>query len=191
MRIRYKEIILQSFAEHADATVESLIEFIDAFFRSKPSSYRALRRMLSPRLKRKGVRTFTNFVSANAVRVTLSRLKREGLVESRTRGVWKTTLKGRQFLKEKPKDQKDPFSIDKPTKILVSFDIPESVRTHRVWLRRMLKEERFIPLQKSVWIGNSMLSEELAREILRRGLKQCVCIIGIRSAGNIESVLRR
>ena len=95
--------------------------------------------------------------------MTLSRLKKKGLVEN-TQGKWSISKEGKEFLvlrkrgiklfppskKVSPKAQKQ---------LIVTFDIPEKKRKYRDWLRLELVGFGFEPVQKSVWFGPALPKE--------------------------------
>ena len=98
---------------------------------------------------------------ANTLRVTLSRLKKNGLVINKD-GIWKITYEGKQSVANKeaslkkfvPEDKK--ISTGKEKKIIVIFDVPESKRKCRNWLREELIGLGYEPIQKSVWFGPAL-----------------------------------
>jgi len=59
-------------------------------------------------------------------------------------------------------------------KRLVVFDIPEKYRVLRRTLRVLLRQWQFMPIQKSVWIGNSAVEKELIKFLDNVGLSQWV-----------------
>lgn len=103
-------------------------------------------------------------IKAATLRSLISRLKRRGLIERR--GLfWFMTKKGTQYLEEKA-EKKLPSHTEKQTEeqrgsknkkknMIIVFDIPETLRHKRDWLRGELIGLGFIPLQKSVWIGSA------------------------------------
>ncbi|OGD94381.1 hypothetical protein A2697_00175 [Candidatus Curtissbacteria bacterium RIFCSPHIGHO2_01_FULL_41_44] len=107
-----------------------------------------------------GYRTNLNY---STLYKSIRQLRLKGYIETEKSGrqiFLKLTDKGRQeiivkkLLEEKIWDGK---------KRLVIFDIPEKHRILRRTLRVMLKEWQFIPLQKSVWIGNKSVEKELTK----------------------------
>ncbi len=107
-------------------------------------------------------------VSDNAMRVTLSRLKKRGLVENKS-GKWRITQKGQVYL-EKIRGRfhwplhalKQPR---KPKNMVTLFDIPERERYKRAWLRVELTRLGFIALQKSAWFGPTPLPKEFINSL--------------------------
>ena len=196
-KIPYRRAVLGALAEREEPTLAILREMLRMIFTSKSASYRALRRSLPgfdsydpherPRMPRG--------LSENAIRVTLSRLKKEGLVESRTRGSWALTATGRAAVyRNRTMASSAQSGEEGNARILIAFDIPEYDRSHRRWIRQVLREEGFIPFQKSVWMGARPLPEEFFRELVRRDLQERVSILRIGSPGtardNFEKLRR-
>jgi len=73
----------------------------------------------------------------------------------------------------------------KSCRFMVIFDIPEFLKAEWDWLRGILAESGFILLQKSVWVGEESLPEDLFKEILRRHLQPYVFLLGIRNLGTV------
>jgi DNA-binding transcriptional regulator PaaX len=66
--------------------------------------------------------------------------------------------------------------ILKDSKIMVIFDIPENYRGKRSQLRLVLRELKFVQVQKSVWITRYEIREYLQSEIERLKLKKFIKI---------------
>ena len=96
------------------------------------------------------------------MRVTLSRLKRKGYVDNK-KGIWQITKAGCTHLSDKTSSF--PAHSRKIVKrelksIVISFDIPETHRKKRNWLRIELLRLGFEMLQRSVWLGSAPLPKE-------------------------------
>ena len=100
------------------------------------------------------------------VKTTLSRLKRRGLLENNNH-VWQLTQKGKEYIAKKL-FRKNVDAIKKKHCLIIAFDIPETIRRKRNWLREMLVLFEFKQLQKSVWFGPAPLPHEFM-EMLREG----------------------
>jgi len=75
------------------------------------------------------------------------------------------------------KDYGKPKKINK--KIVVAFDIPEKYKDKRNWLRSILKSLEFTQLQKSMWIGSSLLPEDFLKDIRTMGVSQYIKVIEV------------
>jgi len=120
----------------------------------------------------------------------LSRLKKEGFIQKKE-GRYSATLLGAKKLKairdlfqEKKKYERKE---DKLLKI-IAFDIPEKMRGRRAWLREVLMELDFKMLQKSVWIGTSVLPEEFVNDLKKFELIDHVDIFAVTKTGTIRSL---
>ncbi|MCX6713969.1 MAG: hypothetical protein NTV48_02590 [Candidatus Vogelbacteria bacterium] len=96
------------------------------------------------------------------LRVTLSKLKKNGLIKNDGH-LWQLTPAGlikfkNQYLYKKHSMVVPPVKSDR--KIIIAFDIPEDKRKGRNWLRVELISLNFKMLQKSVWLGPAPLPKE-------------------------------
>ena len=101
-------------------------------------------------------------VSRNTFQATLSRLKKKGYVANEKRGVWNITEAGKKYVLSKlPRLHRTGKKVPATAKnMIVVFDIPESKRKMRDWLRIELVALGFEMLQKSVWFGPAPLPEK-------------------------------
>lgn len=102
-------------------------------------------------------------IKEEVLRTTLYRLKKRGFVEHSNR-VWKLTMQGSEYLKTKlacslPSHYRKQLK-SKRKNLIVAFDIPETMRRKRDWLREELVVYGFEQLQKSVWFGPGPLSQK-------------------------------
>jgi len=71
---------------------------------------------------------------------------------------------------------KKPLNIGK---VLVAFDIPETKRKDRNWLRRQLKDWDFKMVQQSLWLGNGPLPAEFYSHINLLGIKNNIKVFKV------------
>lgn len=108
-----------------------------------------------------GVPKFKKY-SQNSLSGTLSYLCKLGLAEKSELGLVLTT-KGQDYIKRKMDSLKQfYFSFNKsaPKDLIVMFDVPETKKAEREWLRWHLKKFNYSMIQKSVWVGPSPLPKE-------------------------------
>jgi DNA-binding transcriptional regulator PaaX len=108
-----------------------------------------------------GIPKFKNY-SQNSLSGTLSRLRKESYIDD-TNLELKITLKGQKYIKRKMDSLKQfdfKFNIEAPRNLIVMFDIPETKKAEREWLRWHLKKFNYSMIQKSVWVGPSPLPKE-------------------------------
>lgn len=106
------------------------------------------------------------------------RLTKNGYLERQADG-YKLLVKGRsyfsnmhQLIYEKPKRGK---------KVLVIFDIVESKKKTREWLRFQLKWWDFKMIQRSAWLGDGPLPKDFKKRLKDLGIDKSVIIFGVRS----------
>lgn len=112
-------------------------------------------------------------IKERSLRTTLSRLKKQGLVENKN-SIWAITGEGKEYLKTKLALKIPHFKhlkINKNKKdMVIIFDIPEIRRKQRNWLRWELMSLGFILLQKSVWLGPAPLPKEFIKYLSETNL---------------------
>ncbi len=108
-----------------------------------------------------------------SVSSTLSRLKNQDYVSHKDK-VWKITHKGKDYYKNKfllfP-HFKSPFKKSAPKNMIFMFDIPETKRSYRDWMRRELQNFEYILVQRSVWVGPSPLPKKFLDHLKNSGLE--------------------
>jgi len=113
-----------------------------------------------------GIPRFKSY-SRNSLSGTLSYMKKTGLIEKGDESLI-LTLKGQKYVKKKIDSlQQFYFNFDKdaPKNLIVMFDIPETQKAEREWLRWHLKKFNYSMIQKSVWVGPSPLPNEFLNYI--------------------------
>ncbi len=99
--------------------------------------------------------------SEQVFRKRLSRLKNQGLVTNKNR-VWEITTAGKEFLASKVPALRRFFPTRKKAVargMILMFDIPETRRKYRDWLRIELAGFGFDQIQRSVWFGPPLPKE--------------------------------
>lgn len=120
-------------------------------------------------------------LSTESARVTIWRLQKKGLVAKNKKYYHLTSL-GLEMVKI--------FQEQKPEKKwdgrwrLVVFDIPEKERGWRDWLRYQLAVFDYKPLQKSVFIGQQPLNEDIYNEIIERKLDSYIRLLTVGEIDN-------
>lgn len=125
----------------------------------------------------------------------LYKLKKEGLIaENKNSHFLSVTAKGRKSidLLKMRASQKLPPNIyekenDNKFRVII-FDIPESQRRKRNWLRSVLVSLDFTMLQKSVWAGKNKIPKDLLENLEELEISPFVEIFEISKAGSIKSV---
>lgn len=129
----------------------------------------------------------------------LNSLKNQGFIKKidagtkKRKSMWAATKRGLEKLIKlnSNQNQKVPpiqSSVTRKDKLkIVVFDIPESHKYYRAWLRKTLINFGFRMLQKSVWIGDSAFPEEFMHTIRRLNLSSCVHIFSVQDTGTLLS----
>ena len=108
-----------------------------------------------------GIPKFKDY-SKNSLSGTLSYIRKAGFVESTDIGLT-ITHRGQEYIKKKTDSLKQfyfNFDKDAPKNLIVMFDISETRKAEREWLRWHLKKFNYSIIQKSVWVGPSPLPKE-------------------------------
>ncbi|MCF7831798.1 MAG: CRISPR-associated endonuclease Cas2 [Candidatus Pacebacteria bacterium] len=87
--------------------------------------------------------------------------------------------KGKLFYKNNTQFKNKFNKPKKEHEVILIFDIPESKRKVRNWLRNQLKDWDFTMIQMSVWRGDGPVSQEFLDHVALLGIKKCVKIFKI------------
>jgi len=128
---------------------------------------------------------------ANIYQLT-SKLKREGLIKV-SKNKLQLTRKGehkrREFETTLERYPAYPAQEAGET-IIVCFDIPESIKSHRAWLRAALRNLKMDMHQKSLWIGRTSLPEKFIEDMNKRGIVKYVDIFSVSRGGTLKKMAR-
>lgn len=136
---------------------------------SYSGGYKRMRQLLYGRYNYKSSDRKQDFKDTT-FRATLFRLKKLGFVSSK-QGKWGITLKGKIYLRnKKPRFTKNhgkySESVTRREKtMIIAFDVPESYKRERDWLRVELRLLGFEPIQKSVWFGPRPLPRDFVETL--------------------------
>jgi len=120
---------------------------------------------------------------------TLTRLRQKGYVV--------LERKGNRFLWKASKTGKNLFNFNCPENMLLPedgvcrlfvFDIPESMRHYRDWIRSELVLSGYVLLQKSVWLGKRPLNEKFLQELANGNLFQHVHFFEVKEKGTLHNI---
>ena len=123
----------------------------------------------------------------------MNRLQKDGLIEKK-KLAWTRTGRGKQKLL-KLKEQKENliprknYETGKGKELnIVIFDIPETQRRKRNWLRESLVQLGFSKLQQSVWMGKNKLPKEFLQDLETFQILKYVEIFSINKTGTIKHI---
>ena len=178
----------------ARATTEEVFDTLSYY--GYVETYRRARGLSPLKSRKKSVR-YSEIEIEKKIRLSklLSKLKREGFIarteNSQKSGHWIITRKGidkaqklQQSVFARPAYQ---FEESSETHI-IAFDIPETLRRERDWLRGILKNFRLKMLQKSVWAGKIILPAEFFQDLSRRGILSYVEVFAVTKKGTLEQL---
>ena len=114
--------------------------------------------------------------SYGTMQVTLSRLRKNGIINNGDKG-WYLTSAGKKYMKKKLDSLRqfsNSFTKDTPKNLIVMFDIPETKKAEREWFRWHLKKFNYVMIQKSVWVGPAPLPTDFLNYLKEIKLKNCV-----------------
>lgn len=180
-------------------------EIFSIFFTDYYTSYKRARRVITGYVpKEVDISNENNkkkelYLTKDQFYVILSKLKKEGFIEQKSKEgrstIWQITKKGKEKLndykKSKSKFDIDPCSYNKQKenslKIII-FDIPETERNKRNLLRSILKNLDYKMLQKSVWVGYNKIPEDLIRDLMKYNILPYLHIFEVSKKGTIEKI---
>lgn len=125
-------------------------------------------------------------------------LKQSGLIEEERKNdkrFFILTKKGKEkltYLKEQNKKRLPETAYLKEENnkfVIVVFDIPETEKRKRVWLRMVLMNLGFKMIQKSVWMGKIKIPKEFLEDIFKMKLVDFVEIFEISKTGSLEHLI--
>ncbi len=154
-----------------------------------PGTSRMIYLMVKKEIRKREKSAARNELQETAFRTVLSRLKKQGLVENPSRGIWRATKQaiGLHNTAETKKAAYARFVAEngKKRNTIVIFDVPEK----KYWIRSLLRTElimlEYELLQKSVWIGGGPLPEEFIAYLKEKELLSAVHIFTIEKHGTI------
>ena len=116
-------------------------------------------------------------ISRKSFHQNIWRLKKRGIIisddnELELTQVGKSFYKGKAILL--------PRHLVKKTKMIVIFDIPETKRRSRDWLRLQLRNWDFEMIQKSVWLGYGPFPKEFFEHCSIVGIFECIKIYPVK-----------
>ncbi len=150
---------------------------------------RVIYKLLGAHFKKREREAKHKMISEATFRTALSRLKKQGIVESAGWGLWRLTKKGRMSIvatEERRRAYKHTRELSKIRKdTIVIFDVPETRGKLRDYLRDELAALGYEQLQKSVWIGGGPLPEAFMGFIAEKKLLETVHIFTIAKKGTV------
>lgn len=184
--------------EFIEASAQTIDDLLFIFSLPYGTSFSRMEYLLSKRQGKRG--SYTLKEADKKLRRRFSdffyRLKKDNLIaeiEGNKKHIFKLTEKGKKFLQKfryRPLTfYGDKIEKDDLLKIII-FDIPESEKRKREWLRTVLKNLGFYMLQKSVWAGKIKLPKEFINDLARLNLLSFIEIFVVAKTGSIRQPQR-
>jgi len=107
----------------------------------------------------------------------LSKLKQKNYIHKKD-GIWEVTDQGKEYYSAKNNFIyfKSTFSEHTSKEYLVIFDIPESERRKRNYIRYQLQKYHYEQLQRSVWYGPGPLPKEFLLHLEKINVRKNILI---------------
>lgn len=168
------------------------LELLDAVLGTYQRSYKAVLSITYKKPPRKKSFYEIEREKQQVFYTLLNRMKREGLIskkQSPKGTLWYRTVKGLKKLGLIKKRRKNRYSVAKEKTLkIITFDIPETLKNKREWLRETLRFLEFKMLQKSVWIGASAIPEDFMLDLRDGGLLSYIHIFEIGARGTLKEL---
>lgn len=191
---RVVEKILEALQFRAELTVDLL----DSVLSDRKTFYRKTRRFYLQGPKEFKTDWAEWYRKRQSFYSLLNQLKRDGLIEKRGKqrnAIWHITSRGmdRLWHYTAPRERRPggipmrAYPKEKaPGVVIVAFDIPETQRKKRDWLRENLIALGLTLLQKSVWIGNTRMPQDFIKDLRMQGILPFVHIFSVDKQGTIK-----
>ncbi|PIT88968.1 MAG: hypothetical protein COU27_02825 [Candidatus Levybacteria bacterium CG10_big_fil_rev_8_21_14_0_10_36_7] len=174
-------------------SAQGMGELFEVFFADYQTSYRKLRGLARKKRDRFTAEELSS--ARHNFSALMSRLQKDGLVK-KLKGTdakqFLATQEGVRKFKVLQKRRKRQFPesdydiIQGKEFIIITFDIPESERGKRDWLRSALKYMEFKMVQKSVWIGKTKLPEDFLKDLHEFSLVEYIEIFKATRQGSLR-----
>ena len=189
--------ILYDFLQKVQEGAESFSDFMTAFMLSGRSSkefHRQLNKLERKRILKKYFKSDSKNIllkETKKYRLLFYKLQRQGLI-AKPNGAqaYSLTAAGKQKLETLTAAAQTNIPTIYPAApsqdlMIVIFDIPESQRRKRKWLRSVLKNLGFTMVQKSVWKGYSQIPSGFLKDIQKQRLAQFIEIFKATKLGSL------
>ena len=173
-------------------------DILDLFLTDYHSSYRIARGLSERRSYKRKPLTDKDIEAADRHRLEslLFWLKNDGLIKKSKSNKWQLTRKGISRKSKIIERAKISLPVNQYSTTqtsnwkIISFDIPESEKRKRAWLRGVLRRLGFKILHKSVWIGKADLPEKLIKDWQRLNLLSYIEILAVTKSGSLRKFIK-
>ena len=183
--------ILSAIGEGVISTSEVVLTILESGY---GASYSTMERNLRERRESKLANHIAELkLEKQKIYSTLNRLKKNGFLDVVDQN-WKITNSGKNKLAKliKTNNNRLPSANYKKEASnnvkIITYDVPESRKRERDWLRLSLANLGFKMMHKSVWIGKVKIPEDFLDDIKILKLSDFVEILSITKSGNIRKL---
>ena len=172
-------------------------EIFEAIFQHDPDTFKVTKRLLGHTTPPKKLDHYAlKRLEQKHFYALLAKLRKEGMIKKQGMGmdaICNLTANGLKKLTNYA-EQKQFLNLPKRKYIaeksaiqtLVIFDIPESLKRYRDWIRYQLIGFGFSMLQKSVWIGAYQIPSDFIHDLRELNLLQYIHILMVEKSGSIQ-----
>ncbi len=179
-------------------TYNSIELFYASFIKSSKADYRALKKFKIHSHDTIAGRILESRRERQRFDTLISRLRTDGLIKKTAENGSLTlslTYKGKETardLEEKIRKHGLPighYTMEKAKRLtIISYDIPESEKRKRNWIRTVLSRHKFQMLHKSIWVGLIKLPEEFLKDITELKILPFVEIFSVSRSGTLKKI---
>lgn len=193
MKKRKEPILIPALLRILQGGSRETADLLDIFLSGYGESYKKIRRKIlypDDRFRSKQKDWGEAYIELQRFYALLGYLKKQGIVgkddsQGRKHVRWSITRKGSIKL-EKEEGKPERYRPEKdPVFRVIIFDIPETMRAERDWLREALRQLGFSFLQGSVWVGKRKVPEKFLYDLRKKKLLRYVHIFEVEKEGTI------
>lgn len=172
-------------------------EIFEAIFPYDPDTYKVTKRLLGYMTPPRKLSYFElRRLEEKRFYTLLAKLRKEGIIKKQgigVRAICNLTNNGLKKLLNYAEQKhfinlpKRKYAVKKiADRTLVIFDIPESLKYYRNWIRHQLIAIGFSMLQKSVWIGDYQIPSDFIYDLKELNLLQYIHIFVVAKSGSLD-----
>jgi len=184
--------ILETFEDIALFPIDSIEVLLNAGHHASFGRLEHERNKIDRRRSDRRLKAGENKERNRRLQIYISKLKNQGLLtESKEKaGMLILSLEGQKKLMDlRSQDRYRNYKKEMiDHSLIVAFDIPESERGKRDWLRDILRGLGFEMIQRSVWVGQVRFPEELLADLEKLKILECVQVLEVTKQGTLKNI---
>ncbi len=197
MKGDFNLFVLQMIKTGAD-TVSDISDFL--IYHSKSNWYKRFRglpirfpeRWFGKKIQKK----IDEIALKQKIHKVIYNLKRSGLISDKISNKyncgWDLSRAGISKIEKVVSDERKKMkyrTTDSDEFKIIMFDVPESKRFYRHWLRSVLKNIGFKMLQKSVWMGKKAIPQIFINDLVDREILDHIEILAVTKRGTLKQLV--